>query len=183
MRSHKRPLSRAEADLVFPLKNEPVEFEGMLLGQSEQAWIVARLRDRTAIVDECWLWTGYLKNGYGAISVRNWLRYIHRLSCALANGSLPDGLFACHRCDVRNCWNPAHLFPGTQADNVADAKSKGRAVDPPRTAGEQHYKTTLTDDQVAEIRSRAGEDQRSLAAEFGCSQSTVWRLLHGKVRA
>ena len=183
MRSHKRPIATVEADLVFPLRHDVVQFDGMLLGSSEQAWIVARLRNQTEIVDGCWIWTGYTKNGYGAISVRNRVRYNHRLSCALHKGMLSPDLFACHDCDVRACWNPEHLFPGTQEENNADAWAKGRASKPPRVAGEEHAKARLTDAQVAEIRTREGEDQRALADEFECSQSTIWRLLHGKVRS
>jgi hypothetical protein len=34
------------------------------------------------------------------------------------------GLCVLHRCDVRPCLNPDHLFPGTQKDNMADMAAK-----------------------------------------------------------
>jgi hypothetical protein len=42
------------------------------------------------------------------------------------NGPIPDGAWVLHRCDNPPCCNPAHLFLGDAAANVADMVAKGR---------------------------------------------------------
>lgn len=143
-----------------------------------------RLHARTSYdANGCWLWGGYVKNSYGALSVGNVDVYIHRLSYEIHHGPIPDGLFVCHRCDVRLCWAPHHLFAGTQQDNVTDCITKGRHVPPPHLIGEENPKVTLSDDDVEAIRALAGSmQQRDIAQAFGVSQSTVWRLIHRHTR-
>lgn len=145
--------------------------------------VLARLRARTVESGDCWLWTGYTKNGYGALSVGNVDRYIHRLSFEIHHGPVPEGQEVCHRCDVPTCWAPHHLFAGTHAENVADCVAKGRAFPLPHHRGERNPKAHLTDAEVAALRALADTmPQREIAARFGVSQSTVWRLLRGVVR-
>jgi hypothetical protein len=50
----------------------------------------------------------------------------HHLTWMEVNGSIPEGLFVLHRCDVRSCVNPDHLFLGTAKDNTTDMITKGR---------------------------------------------------------
>jgi len=79
--------------------------------------------------DECWLWTGSrTKQGYGQIAlgeVRNRPELAHRVAWTLTFGAT-GALYVLHRCDVRPCVNPAHLFLGTTRDNALDMVAKGR---------------------------------------------------------
>lgn len=77
----------------------------------------------------CWLWGGALaKAGYGLLHVDGKTRSAHRVSWELHRGAIPDGALVCHRCDVRWCVNPSHLFLGNDMDNNHDMRKKGRAV-------------------------------------------------------
>ena len=76
--------------------------------------------------DGCWLWTAStINSGYGAVGFMGHRTTAHRMSWFLAHGSWPD-LCVLHRCDVKLCVRPDHLFLGTQADNVRDMDEKGR---------------------------------------------------------
>lgn len=95
----------------------------------------------------CWLWDGSVdRRGYGQIRVKRRgagsLRYATHISLALDGRPVPPGMCACHRCDVPGCVNPAHLFVGTQVDNVRDCMAKGRHSKPPiAVAGKRRLKT------------------------------------------
>lgn len=77
-----------------------------------------------AAEDACWIWQGkQLKNGYGFLAGAG---LVHRLAFRLAYGPIPKKLHVCHRCDIKLCVNPEHLFLGTSGDNLRDASKKGR---------------------------------------------------------
>jgi hypothetical protein len=80
---------------------------------------------------ECWLWTGSLwGGGYGQFWDGADTVPAHVYSFKLSGQDLPRGLLVCHRCDVRNCVNPDHLFAGTYGDNNRDTRDKGRRFQP-----------------------------------------------------
>lgn len=81
----------------------------------------------------CVLWTGTRNSdGYGHLTVRNRTLFAHRAAWSAAHGPIPDGMVVCHRCDVRCCINPEHLFLGTHRQNMADRAAKLRQRKPRR---------------------------------------------------
>lgn len=78
--------------------------------------------------DGCWIWiAGKRSSGYGEIKV-NGVGTVsaHRVSWILAHGSIPEGACVLHRCDVRACVRPDHLYLGDRGDNARDTHRRGR---------------------------------------------------------
>jgi hypothetical protein len=72
--------------------------------------------DKTAT---CWLWLlAPNGDGYGTVTIRGVQVRAHRLSYLHARGPIPPGLVLDHLCRVRNCVNPDHLEPVTNAQNL-----------------------------------------------------------------
>src|ERR1035437_6715995 len=145
----------------------------------------------------CWEWQLRVGgNGYGRTTVLGKTYHVHRLAWEMKNGPIPDGLLVLHHCDNRRCCNPDHLFVGTQADNLADMRAKGRqkytgAKNPRR--GSSHHEAKLTDDQVRAIRAeyRPNNYRRprgtvspgsfsELATRFGVSPQTIEVIVRRK---
>lgn len=177
-----RVVPRTAAVHVHGLGRGPVQ-----LSPTEVRRALSRMTAQSEVRDGCWCWTGYTISGYGAMSLHDRSVHLHRLAYAIVNGPLPAGhTLVRHSCDVPTCWIPLHLLSGTKRDNARDAIERTHpsgfaAAKHPR--GATHPMARLTDEQVAEIRSRCGVDQRALATDYGCSQSTIWRILHERVRA
>lgn len=77
--------------------------------------------------DGCWEWRGACDSeGYGRIVIEGRMGRVHRIVWEAFNGPIPAGLLALHRCDNPPCCNPDHLFIGTQQQNLADMRAKGR---------------------------------------------------------
>lgn len=77
--------------------------------------------------DGCWEWTGATNGRYGELRLsRSRKVYAHRLMYELLRGPVPAGHVVMHACDRPLCVNPLHLTTGTQAENLADMRRKGR---------------------------------------------------------
>ncbi len=85
--------------------------------------------DRSGGRRACWPWrtaSGDAVTNYGMVSVDGIAMGTHRIAWTLKNGPIPAGLYVLHKCDNPPCVNPAHLFLGTQKDNMKDMAAKGR---------------------------------------------------------
>jgi hypothetical protein len=129
----------------------------------------------------CWLWTGApAAGGYGALKYDGRTQKAHRVSWALHHGAMPPReIKVCHRCDTPACVNPAHLWLGTQQDNIADMVAKGRNRAPPSRFGDANPVSRLTGEKVWQIRHllKIGPwNQAEIARSYGVSVMTLSRV-------
>ena len=130
----------------------------------------------------CWLYDGAKEiNGYGYLTNPfGTPKFItaHRLAWVLTNGLIPEGKFVLHKCDVRACINPEHLFLGTNEENMADMRAKGRA--------NSATKRKLSDAQIRAIRAehRRGPNRRTngieLAEKYGVKYHCISDIIAGR---
>lgn len=110
----------------------------------------------------CWLWQGFTRRGYaeGRDNVSGKALRIHRLMQAHTYGPIHPDAVACHKCHVRNCINPEHIYMGTPTSNVRDSAK-------------------LTMEQVKEIRSSSlrGSD---LARLYQVSPQNICDIQKGR---
>lgn len=91
----------------------------------------ARFWAKVEQTSTCWLWKACLDaSGYGSFRANGRGNRAHRFAYEALVGPIPAGLVTDHLCRVRNCVNPAHLEPVTNAENVlrgeADAARNAR---------------------------------------------------------
>jgi hypothetical protein len=136
----------------------------------------------------CHIWVQSVDGwGYGQVYWEGKPWRAHRLSWTAHNGPIPAGMLVLHRCDNPACINPDHLWLGTNDDNMADMKAKGRARNgvlagtykPPK--GRRFslpHRRKLTWEQVQEIR-ESKRTYRQLQRQFSVSMATIWRIKKG----
>jgi DNA-binding transcriptional regulator YiaG len=129
--------------------------------------------------DECWPWKGKPeRNGYGRVRWHGRKPGAHRVSYELTKGPIRAGYKACHTCDNPPCCNPAHLFEGTDLDNMRDKAEKGRAA-----RGLTNRNSKLTPKKVRALRFlyRSGQfSQDDLAETFDVTRENVQHIVNGR---
>ena len=151
-----------------------------MMSLADRFWAKVSIGDENA----CWDWQAFTnKNGYGWMYLDKKSGPTHRVSAMLHGliDSLASPLHVLHKCDNRKCCNPAHLFVGTNADNVADRVVKGRSKGLSQY-GETNGMSKLTDVQVGQIRGlyfAAAFSQSQLAKQYGVRQSHISRVVNG----
>jgi len=125
---------------------------------------------------KCWIWQGKtLQSGYGVAYFNNRIVRAHRLFYQELIDEIENGLYVCHKCDVRLCVNPKHLFLGTQQDNFDDMVKKGRSA-----LGERNRATKLDSKSVAKIRANKKDlTAKELADKYEVSLSTIYSISSG----
>lgn len=134
----------------------------------------------------CWVWTGSRRRGYGMIQSvhrgNHRAMRVHRIIAWLYLGyNGEEDVEICHSCNVKACFNPAHLYIASHAKNMADAVRDKLLKNHRR--GEGTWKARLTEEKVREIRalySGGGRTLRSLAKQFGVDDCTIGDVVHGR---
>jgi hypothetical protein len=137
---------------------------------------LVRFMAKVQVTDGCWLWTASARtDGYGQF---RHLGYgttpgaTHRLSYEHHVGPIPEGMHVLHRCDVKRCVRPDHLYVGDRSDNMQDAADRGLNRRPGGF-------TNLTSRERESIRLATGS-LAEIAAATGRSKATVWRVRNGR---
>jgi hypothetical protein len=119
--------------------------------------------------DECWEMHGKdrCRGGHKRIRLDDKKRMqVHRLAWEAYHAEpIPDGLLVCHHCDNPSCFNPHHLFLGTNQDNMDDRIAKGRGP----------FVVKLTFEQ-RELIATSKESSGVLAARYGVTTARIRQL-------
>jgi hypothetical protein len=139
----------------------------------------ARFWDKVDKSGDCWFWRGFINpNGRGLFLFRGRVRNAHQVAWILTYGELPPNfgnkrgnVVLCHTCDNRACMKPAHLFLGSQKENMEDKIRKGR-----------NGRNSLPLDVVAEVRRLAqeGRSNKDIAQYLHLRYDAVTRITSGR---
>lgn len=129
---------------------------------------------------DCWPWLGKPNHsGYGMFCIKdNGMFIATRIAWYLVYGE-PGNQLVLHKCKQnRSCVNPAHLYLGTQSDNMHDAIRDGTA----NLKGYLSRRSKFDSSDISEIfeRSYNGESANKIAKSFGVNHSSIDRILNGQ---
>lgn len=128
---------------------------------------------KTVNIGGCLVWTGCKdKDGYGITSIGNVKMPAHRAAYSFLHDVA--GQYVLHKCNVRACVNPDHLYLGDQAQNIQDQIAAGTLK-----RGSQVGTSKLTEDQIPNIR-ESKKPYKQLAAEYGVSVSNICSIVKGQ---
>lgn len=132
----------------------------------------------------CWEWQGSKTLGYGSFRIPGIYDdkkiLAHRAAYTAFKGELiPKDIFVCHHCDNPKCFNPDHLFLGSQSDNIQDCADKNRI--------KSGFKSNLgkySDQQIEEVKRllEQGKNGREINEITGISPTHISRIKRGYSR-
>lgn len=116
-------------------------------------------------------WEYSKTKGYPIADLDGRQMHAARILCILQYGPPPEGhVDAAHRCGVRGCINPAHVYWASRQRNQLDRIDHGTS-----NRGVRHGMAKLTEAQVLEISARlkSGHMQQRIADDFGVTRGTI----------
>lgn len=146
----------------------------VFLGRSMEDKYVQILLSRSYVdANGCWIWTGTVGGSSYPVVERGVFptktQHVHRIVGQMHPDFKP-GMYALHRCNVRVCVNPDHIYPGTQSNNMVDRVKAGR-----------QNTQKLTELQVLKIRwyVASGVPKTTLARVYGVERKAIRRCCDG----
>lgn len=140
-------------------------------GKARRQPLAERFSEKFEVTPICWNWKNATdKDGYGVIAYGGKTYKAHRLAYIATNGKIPEKNVVMHICDNPSCVRPDHLKAGTQAENLADMRRKGR------------NSRKLEDEDVEFIRETRLFSPRELAESYNVSLTTIYGIRHGTYR-
>lgn len=130
--------------------------------------------------DDCIEWLYGKSRGYGNVTYKGKSTKVHRLALLLTVGppteNKPNALHVPDICHNRACFNPRHLYWGSQKENMDDKIIDGTNK---HAIGEDHGRAKLTEKQVLAIRADV-RTQKVIAQEYGINKGTVGHIKNRK---
>jgi hypothetical protein len=97
----------------------------------------------------------------------------HIIAGMLAHGD-PGNLHSLHRCDVKMCCNPNHIYFGTQRENLEDYCNRRKELHPNRNL------TRLQVNSILYYLERGEHTNAEIAKGVGCHTSTIGHYKVGR---
>ena len=133
-----------------------------------------------SVMSCCKIWHGSRNTrGYGQFRFAGKKRSVHRFAYWWWYQQNPGYMYVCHKCDNPSCYEPTHLFLGTQSDNMADMASKGRSLSRPNDRNPNAKLSMSQAESVYAMATNSGLSLTEIGRLFGVTRYAVRKIRDG----